>query len=253
MTSRAEGLPEGLAQTVADACRIIGMEGLSRAAFGHVSMRLEAPDRFLIKTRGPEEEGLEFASVDDIVEIDERGVAIEEQEYLKPPNETALHLGVYRRRPEVGAVVHAHPPWVVLASTVELPIEPIYGAYDPSGMRLAAAGIPVFPSSVLVRDVETADAVAATMGDRDVCILKGHGVVVAGSDVQDATLKALSLEELVRMNVLASMIGRPRPISSEEIEEIEVGAKKFLTQPFLRRNGDRPVWHYLKRKLRQLG
>ena len=70
-------------------------------------------NRFLIKSKGPQETALEFATTRDIIVIDENADVIEAPDGLQSPNETAMHLAVYRKRPEVNSVIHAHPDWVV--------------------------------------------------------------------------------------------------------------------------------------------
>lgn len=79
---------------------------------------------------------------------------------------------------------------------MELELKPVFGAYDPSAMRLAAEGIPVFPRSVLVNRPEIAAATLEVMGSRNVCLMKGHGITVTGSSVEDATLRAIKMEKL---------------------------------------------------------
>ena len=59
---------------------------------------------------------------------------------LQVPDETAMHLAVYRKRPQVQSVIHSHPDWVVLLTACEKPLVPIYRGYDPSGMALCLEG-----------------------------------------------------------------------------------------------------------------
>src|SRR5581483_9233805 len=115
---------------IAQSCRIIGKQGVTRGSFGHVSARLPGTDRILIKSKGPDEEALEFASAHDIISIDMVGKVLDAPDGLTAPQETAMHLAVYRRRPEVQSVIHSHPDWVVVLTAVEKPLVPIIAAYD---------------------------------------------------------------------------------------------------------------------------
>jgi 3,4-dihydroxyphthalate decarboxylase len=104
-----------------------------------------------------------------------------------------------RRDPTVGAVVHAHTPDVVVAGLAELPLVALFGSYDIPASALAAAGIPVYPRSVLLRRPDLAVEMLEAMGDRPVCLLRGHGLVATGAGVEEALLRALAVDRLCRV------------------------------------------------------
>src|SRR5438034_6460507 len=104
---------EELRKKVAVSCRVMGTRGLTHGATGHVSARIPGTDRILIKSKGPAEEGLEFATEKDIITIDMKGNVLRADKGKDAPQETAMHLAVYRARPEVLSVIHTHPDWVV--------------------------------------------------------------------------------------------------------------------------------------------
>jgi ribulose-5-phosphate 4-epimerase/fuculose-1-phosphate aldolase len=245
-----------LKDTVATACRILGTRGVTHGALGHVSARIPGTDRVLIKAKGPDEEALEFAAVRDIITIDIEGAVLEAPDGLTSPNETAMHLAVYRARPEVMSVIHSHPDWVVVLTACEKPILPIYGAYDPQSMRMAADGIPVYPRSVTIVNDELGKDFMKTMGTSDTCLLRGHGMTTAGSSVEDCTNRSLRVYELARINYLAYAIGNPKSIPDEDIAEYRerenVGQRKRLQGPST--SGVRSDWKYYKKALdRALG
>ena len=115
---------------VALSCRVMGTHGLTHGATGHVSARIPGTDRVLIKAKGPAEEALEFATPRDIITIDIEGAVVEAPPGLQPPNETAMHLAIYRHRPEVMSVVHSHPDWIVVLTACGKTLQPVIGAYD---------------------------------------------------------------------------------------------------------------------------
>ena len=208
-----------LRKKVALACRIIGDRGVTKGSFGHVSARIPGTDRILIKSKGPDEAALEFAAAKDIITIDLGGKVLEASKGLDAPNETDMHLVVYRTRPEVMSVIHTHPDWVVLLTACGKPLLPIFGAYNPPSMRLLLEGIPLYPRSVTIVNDTLAEEFMKVMGDKKVCLLLGHGMTTAGKSVEEATLISLNLFELARMNYLAYAIGDPRPIPEQDIEE----------------------------------
>ncbi|HWP60873.1 MAG TPA: class II aldolase/adducin family protein [Candidatus Acidoferrales bacterium] len=235
-----------LRKQVALSCRILGARGVTKGSFGHVSVRIPGTDRILIKAKGPDEEALEFARERDIITIDLDGKVLEAPKGLDSPNETAMHLAVYRKRPEVQSVIHTHPDWVVALTACDKPLLPIYAAYNPPGLRLLIEGIPVYQRSVTIVDDELGEDFMRAMGDKKVCLLTGHGMTTAGSSVEEATLISLNVFELARMNYLAYAIGDPKPIPQQDLEEYKQrwarGQRARLQGPSS--TGEHADWRY---------
>jgi ribulose-5-phosphate 4-epimerase/fuculose-1-phosphate aldolase len=185
---------------VARACRVMARTGLVEDVLGHVSLRL-GPDRLLLRCRGPAEQGLRFTQPADVRAVDLDGRITDGGDRLgyAPPTEAPIHLEAMRRDRAVGAVVHAHPPDVVVAGLAGLPLVPLFGSYDIPASALAAAGIPLYPRSVLLRRADLALEMLAVMGDQPVCLLRGHGLVTIGADVEEALLRALAVDRLCRI------------------------------------------------------
>lgn len=220
MTAVAEspGLT-GLRETVATACRILAHQGLAADVLGHVSVRLDA-ERILLRCRGTADRGLLFTEVDDIrvVGLDEAG---DPGSGYSVPNESHIHTELYRSRPEVQAVVHAHPRDLMVCDLAGIELREVFGAYNIPASRLARRGVPVYPRPVLVRTPELGREVAASIGDADVCILRGHGLVTAGETVQQAALRALDLAELSRISTeVARLGGHPPQLSDRDRQEL---------------------------------
>ncbi len=236
-----------LAHTVALSCRILAQLGLVKETTGHVSARSPDGKAMLIRGRGQEETGLLFTKPRDIVLADFDGTRIRKTGSLKPPNESAIHGELYKARPEIGAVVHAHPPAVVLTSMAGIELRPIFGGYDPRAMRLALNGIPVYKSSVTLHSRDQVLEMMQVMGDRDLCILRGHGVVVAGTSVEDATIKTIKLNELAKLNLEAASLGKIPSISAAD-------QNVFVSRPRAEKNshGAGPLWHYYVEWLKQV-
>ena len=210
-----------LRKKVTLSCRMIGNRGVTKGAFGHVSARIPGTDRILIKSKGPAEAALEFATEKDIITIDLDGKVLEASEGLEAPNETAMHLAVYKARPEIMSVIHTHPDWVVVLTACEKPLLPIYGAYNPPSMRLAVEGIPLYPRSVTIINEELGDDFMKVMGNKNVCLLLGHGMTTAGNSIEQSTSISLNVFELARMNYLACAIGNPKPIPEADMKEYQ--------------------------------
>lgn len=200
---------EQLRRTVALACRVLAHRRLVEGVLGHVSAR--TADGMLIRCRGPHERGLAFTSEEDVREVDLDGSGAELGDW-RVPNELAIHGEILRARPEVGSVVHAHPPAALLAGLAGIELRPVFGAYDIPAMRLALAGVPVFPRAALITRAELAHELIASMGDSDVCLMRGHGVTVTGATVEEATVRALNLNTLATVHVELARLGADPPV-----------------------------------------
>lgn len=242
-----------LKNEVAISCRILGNRRVTFGALGHVSARIPGTNKILIKAKGPDEAALEFTATRDIITIDISGKILEAPKGLTSPHETAMHLAVYRARPEVMSVIHTHPDWVVALSACEKPLLPIYGAYNPPGLRLLMEGIPLYPRTVTIIDDELGEDFMRSMGDKKACLLLGHGMTTAGKSVQDATSISLNVFELARVNYLAYAIGNPKPIPEEDMREYrrrwEQGVRKRLQGPSS--SGESSDWRYYKQLLKK--
>ena len=211
---------EDLRAKVADSCRILARAGLVENVLGHVSARLDG-GRMLIRCRGPHEHGLLFTEPADIHVVDWDGDGLPAGSPFRIPNELAIHGELYKRRPEVNAVVHAHPPHALIAGLAELELRPVFGAYNMPAMHLAEEGVPVYPRPVLITRPELAHELIDAMAGKSVCIMRGHGVTVTGESVEQATVRALDLDALTRVTRELAALGRlPDPVSAADRAEL---------------------------------
>jgi L-fuculose-phosphate aldolase len=116
----------------------------------------------------------------------------------------------------VNAVVHIHPPTVVLFTVCDKPLLPIYGAYDPPSLMMALNGIPTYERSVLITNPELGADFVGAMGSAPLCLMRGHGITTTGRSVEEASLAAIQLNELATLNYQAHLLGGARPISEED-------------------------------------
>jgi ribulose-5-phosphate 4-epimerase/fuculose-1-phosphate aldolase len=207
-----------LRDLVARSCRILGKLNLTKEPSGHVSARVPGTDRILIKARGPEESGLRFVTPEDIITVDFTGKKVEGADGLDSPQEVFIHTWLYRTRQEVQCVVHIHPLRVVLFTICNRPLLPLFGAYDPTALRLVINGLATYPRSITVSSEKLGEEFARAMGDKQACLMRGHGITSAGASVEEATLTAIKLNEVAEINYGAALLGEPEPISQEDID-----------------------------------
>jgi ribulose-5-phosphate 4-epimerase/fuculose-1-phosphate aldolase len=233
-------------RTIALACRVLANAGLAEDILGHVSVRV-GPDRMLIRCRGPYEEGLLFTRNGDVrlVDLDGRGDDLAD---WAVPNELHIHAEVLRARPEVDAVVHCHPPAVLVAGVQDIPLRPIFGAYNIPATRLALDGVPVYRRAVLIRTPELGRELVAAMGQATTCVLRGHGIVTVGSGehaIEQAVVRALHLDVLARVGIECVRLGGGAPdLALEDVVELPNLGVSF---------NDLNVWRYQLARLRLAG
>jgi L-fuculose-phosphate aldolase len=188
-----------LREQVAWACRIVAAEGYADLTLGHVSARESGGTTVYIKRKGI---ALGEVTPEDVVETDDASADL----HL----ETVLHTEVYRARPDVGAVVHGHPPYATALSATSAELELL--THD---AVLFADGVARFDDPDLIVEPEQGAAVARALGTRRAVLLRNHGVIVVGKDVPWAVLAAATLERAARLQAIASRLGELRPISPE--------------------------------------
>jgi ribulose-5-phosphate 4-epimerase/fuculose-1-phosphate aldolase len=233
-----------LRELVARSCRILGKLGLTKEPSGHVSARIPGQERALIKARGPGESGLRFVSPDDIITVDFNGKKIDGGQGLESPQEVFIHTWLYRCRPEIQCVVHVHPSTVVLFTICNKPLLPLYGAYDPGSLRMLIEGVASYNRSITVSNDKLGEEFARAMGDKETCLMRGHGITTVGPRVEEATLAAIKLNELADINYRASLLGKPEPIPQEDIDII-IGSRRGGKKSF----HSATAWRYYCRLL----
>jgi ribulose-5-phosphate 4-epimerase/fuculose-1-phosphate aldolase len=214
-----------LRELIAQACRVLAQKGLVEGVLGHVSARV-SDNELVVRCRGPHERGLAMTTAGDVWRLTLDGRPVDVPEGYSAPKELALHAELLRERPEVGAVVHGHTRAALLCGLADLQPRAVFGAYNIPAMRLGLAGVPVFPRPVLITKRELALEMIAAMGDSDVCLLRGHGITVAGDTVEQATVKAVNLHVLLDVTVQLAQLGaKPLEVSARDLAELpDLGA-----------------------------
>ena len=191
-------------QQLADCIRMLERSGIMDYN-GHCSIRAGA-DRIHINI-GARPRSL--LTADDICTIDFDGNVIEGAG--KPPLEFHLHAGVYKARPDVGAVVHAHPRWSTYLTMVGAPYLPVFA----QGSLLYP--LPVLDTPDSINTPEMAARLTAELGDRPAALMKSHGAAAVGKDIHEAFALINYLEENAERQVRAMQIGTPYAFSNAEM------------------------------------
>jgi len=194
-----------LREEIAACTRLLVMEGIMDFS-GHVSARLPGANRILIQ---PKDTSRAALTADDILVVDLDGKVLEGKG--PAPLETALHTCVYRARPDALAVCHGHPTISTLFSVVDRPLLAVRNfAY-----RFMDA-VPIHPDTTHIRTVEQGRALAQTLGNHSVSLLRAHGTVAVSSSIQELFMDCLDFEENARSLLYATALGPLLPLTREE-------------------------------------
>ncbi len=200
---------EDVKHQVAVANRVLSAMGLAaghRLSLGHASMRVPGePGRFVVKGRGYELDALPAMLPANMILCDLDGNMLDGPPGSTQCFEVKIHSCVYKTRPEVNAVVHVHPTFVVLMSVLGRTIRPM----AQEGIQLVAKPLPVYPH---VRTVQTDDEGmdhAKYLGRHKAVLLQGHGATTTGASLEEAVMNMLHLEEQAKMNYYAMSAAGP--------------------------------------------
>ena len=147
----------------------------------------------------------------DICHIDMEGNVLEGTG--KPPLEFHLHAGIYRVRPDVQAIVHAHPKWSVFLTMTGHEYLPVYAQGS------LVYPVPLLDSPNSINNKHMADRLAATLGARPAALLKAHGAVTVGKSILEAFVLANYMEENAYRQNMALQIGKPYVFTEHEMTQ----------------------------------
>lgn len=215
-------------------CQAVGVMDMN----GHVSVRdPAAPQTMWINSRKASRSTLTAA---DIVPVDlDRGARIGEGD--EPPSEFHIHREIYRRRPDVSAIVHSHPTNILALSTAGEPLKPATAI----GSFLPENGAPMFDSAVLINTEKRGSAVAETLGDAPVLVLRQHGTITVGGTLDEAVVRMICAEDNARLQFMALQIGQPRYLRGEELAVL--ASENWQPVSY------RKHWHYHEETARRHG
>ena len=197
---------------VAVANRVLWALGLATgvtASLGHASLRVPGqPDRFVVKGRGYPMDALVAMRPEDMVVCDTEGNFIEGPPGSRQCSEVKMHSCIYKLYPDVQSVVHVHPRFTVLLTTLGQPIKPMCQ----EGIELVRRPLPMYPHVKTVQtDAEGMEVGRLIQGHKAV-LLQGHGATTTGGDLEEAVMNMMRLEEQARMNYYAlSALGPDYP------------------------------------------
>ena len=183
---------------------------LTSGAGGSVSVRTPRGEQVLIKPSGF---SLADLSPSHVVKVDFKGAVIKGD--YKPSTDMPWHLMIYERRDEVKAIVHAHPP--------------VCGGFACAGVSL---DIPTFTEVIIQvgkiplmeyatpTTMDYARLIADSMRDTDALLMKNHGTITLGANLEQAFQRTELLEDFAKLVLVAKILGGPNELPPEEAHKL---------------------------------
>jgi len=192
--------------------RRLWVRGFVASNDGNISVRL-GPDRLLMT---PASVSKGFMTPEMMVVTDLDGGLISGAPGRKPSSEALMHLVAYRQRPDVGAVVHAHPPLATGFAVAGIPLDRAVLAEVVTtlgSIPIAKYGTP--------STTELADTVAPYVKSHDGLLLANHGALALGRDLFGAYYKMETIEHFARISLTARLLGREHLLSRDEVMRLQ--------------------------------
>ncbi len=201
--------------------RLMWERGFVAATDGNLSARMGA-DRLLVTSSGVSKG---FVSDEDLIIIraDGEPVSSHRGRGSHPSTEIAMHLEVYRQRPDVNAVIHAHPP---LAT-----------AFSIAGVSLARCVIPevivtmgAIPTAEYATPgtAEVPASIRQAISEYDAMILAHHGSLTVGETLWEAYLRLEKVEHTAQITLAAHQLGRVNTLSPQAVEKLAEKRRELL-------------------------
>ena len=207
MSTRVE---EQIRADIVEAGRRMYARGYVASNDGNISARLD--DGRLITT--PKSVSKGFMTPDMMVVVDSEGRKMAGDR--DPSSELPMHLEIYRNRPDVSAVVHAHPPLATGFAVAGIPLT-----------RAVLAEVITTLGSIPIAEygtpstAELPDAVRLDIPAHDGMLLANHGAVTCGPSVMGAYYKMETIEHFAKISLVARLLGRENLISREEVDRLQ--------------------------------
>lgn len=195
-------------EEVAAIMRRLYSQGLTTASGGNVSQR--SGDFFLVT---PSQTDKAILKADQVSVLDKYGNAVGGQ---KKSMETGMHLAIYEKRPDVKAIVHAHP---VIATSFAISHRMI--KTNLAGESRFILGDPVLAPYALMGTLELAENVSESARSSNVILMENHGVITLGESLFQAYDRMEVLEACAKMTLVTQWLGGAEELNEAQIREID--------------------------------
>lgn len=202
---------EELKEQIIDICHRLWQKGWVAANDGNITVKV-GENRYLATQTGVSKA---FITPDKIGVIDGGFNVIDGAEGFRPSSEVKMHLRCYKERPDVGAVVHAHPPASTGFACAHVPLDD----YCMIETVLSIGSVPIAPYGT-PSTYEVPDAIAPYLPEHDAILLENHGALTVGADLITAYYRMETMELQAQISLNARLLGGAVDISRENIDRL---------------------------------
>lgn len=196
-------------QAICEVGQLLFNKGFVAANDGNLSIRLSENEILTTPTRVSKG----FIKPDMLVKVDINGQVLSGDR--KPSSELKMHLRVYQERPDVKAVVHAHPPYATSLAIAGIPLNK---ALMPEAVVLLGT-VPIAKYGTPSTE-EVPQAIAPYVHDHHALLLENHGALTWSHDIYDAYFLMESLEFTAKIQFLVKQLGSERELSQARVQEL---------------------------------
>lgn len=189
--------------------RLLHEKGFIAAIDGNISVRLN--DFTVLATPTCMSKGM--LTEEDLVTVDLRGKKL--SGFREVSSEIAMHLMIYRVRPDVSAVVHAHPPTATGFAAAGRALDEALV----SEIVISLGTVPL-ANYATPGTIDLCDCIEPHIEDHDAVLMANHGVVTCGHDLLTAYMNMETVEHFAKISLVAHQIGSKRPLSEEQVQEL---------------------------------
>lgn len=196
--------------------KMLHQRGYVAAMDGNLSVRLD--DHRILAT--PTAMCKAMMRPSDMVIVDMEGRRLAGRRNVS--SEIGMHLLIYRLRPDIRGIVHAHPPTATGFAAAGMPLnEPLVCevVIGLGSIPLARYGTPGTP--------ELTDALEPLIPSYDAILMSNHGVVTYGDTLDHAYMKMETVEHFAQISLVTHLLGRQQPLKDEELEKLLAARSKY--------------------------
>ena len=221
MTTITDSAVIAAREAVIAAARVIVAAGtVSRSGHGNISARIPGTDRIVLTAVG----GITDLRHEDLALLSLDGEVLEGRLDPAAAEITRMHTEVYRRRPDVGGVIHTHAPFVTTYAVANKPLECIYEGMARFDM---VDPVPVAGYAPRGSDESVSNIVNAIDERSKAVLLQNHGILTFAGDTVSAARVLTVLEEAAELGIRAAALGQPTTISAHMAAYAQRRAQEF--------------------------
>lgn len=192
--------------------------GFVAANDGNITVKIDE-DRFLATPTGTSKAILQPNM---LIVVDRMGNVVSADAGYKPSSELPMHLICYQARPDIGCVIHAHPPTATGFAVSGIPLDD----YSMPEAIIFLGSVPIAPYGT-PSTKEVPDSVLPYLANHDAILLANHGALTVGADITTAYYRMETLEHFAKVSLVARQLGGAKELTDQQIEDCIAIRKKF--------------------------